>query len=88
MRTLKTCSCFKQLWPELELHCWYIKYQIQIHTDSLSIYDKDTNTGQYTSYSAWHYETFWISSLVRQAVNICNKNKLQAQLTRTKDLIE
>ena len=49
------------------------------------------NTRQYThynSYSPWRYKTSWISSLVHQAVNICDKkNKLQTQLTRVKDLI-
>ena len=32
-------------------------------------------------------KTSWISSLVHRAVNICDKNKLQAELTRIKDLI-
>ena len=40
---------------------------IEIHPDGLSIYCKNTNTGQYTqynSYSPWCYKTSWISSLV------------------------
>ena len=57
---------------------------IEIHPDGLSIYCKDTNTGQYThynSYSPWCYKTSWISTVVHRAVNICDKSKLQAQLT-------
>ena len=60
---------------------------IEIHSDGLSIYWKDTNTGQcthYNNFSPWRYKTSSISSLVH---NICDKNKLQAELTRTKDLI-
>ena len=63
---------------------------IEIYPDGLSIYCKDTNTGQYThynSYSPWRYKTSWISSLVHRAVNICDKSKLQTELTRIKDLI-
>ena len=63
---------------------------IEIHPDGLSIYCKDTNTGQcshYNSYSPWRYKTSWISSLVQRAFNICDKNKLQAELARIKDLI-
>ena len=41
----------------------------------------------YNSYSPWRYETSWISSRVQRAVNICDKNKLEAQLTRIKDPI-
>ena len=60
---------------------------IEIHPDVLSDYCKDTNTGQYihyNSYSPWCYK---ISSFVHRAVNICDKNKLQAELARIKDLI-
>ena len=54
---------------------------IKNHPDRLSIYCKDTNIGQYTHYSSnspWRYKTCSISSLVQQAVNICDKSKLQA----------
>ena len=40
---------------------------IEIHPDGLSIYYKDTNTGQYTHfniYFPWCYKTSWTSSLV------------------------
>ena len=40
---------------------------IEIHPDGLSIYYKDTNTGQYTHYNIyfpWCYKTSWTSSLV------------------------
>ena len=63
---------------------------IEIHLDGLSIYYKDTNTGQYTNYnnySLWRYKTSWISSLVHRTVNICHKNMSKAELTRIKDLI-
>ena len=61
---------------------------IEIHPDGWSIYCKDTNTGQYThynSYSPWRYKTSYISSLGHRAVNIWDKNKLQAELTKIKD---
>ena len=63
---------------------------IEIHPDGLSIYCKDTNTGQYNhynSYSPLRYKISWISSLVHRAVNICDKNKLYVELTGIKDLI-
>ena len=47
----------------------------EIHPDGLSIYCKDTNTGQYShfdSYSPWRYKTSWISN---RAVKICSDNK-------------
>ena len=61
----------------------------EIHTDGLSIYCKDTNTGQYTHYNSFPqgYIKPSISSLVHRAVNIYDKNKFQAELTRIKDLI-
>ena len=62
----------------------------EIHPDDLSTYCKDTNTGQYThykSYFPWRYKTSSIFSLVHRAVNIYDKNKLHAELTRIKDLI-
>ena len=63
---------------------------IEIHPDGLSIYCKDTNTGQYThfdSYSSWRYKTSWISSLVHCAAKICSDNKLRRELARIKDLV-
>ena len=65
-------------------------HDIEIHPDGLRIYCKDRNAGQYTHYnscSMWPYKTSWISSLVHRAFNICDKNKLQAELARIKDLI-
>ena len=49
---------------------------IEIHPDGLSMYWKDTNTGQFThynSYFSYRCKTSWISSLVQRAVNICDK---------------
>ena len=63
---------------------------IEIHPDGLLIYCKDTNTGQYgnyNSFSLWRYKRFRISSLVHRAVNICDKSKVQVELTRIKDII-
>ena len=39
----------------------------------------------YDNYSPWRYKTFRVSSLVPLAVNISDKIKLQAELTRIKD---
>ena len=55
----------------------WLRYLLQRH-----------NTGQYTHYNSyfpWRYKTSFF--LIHQAVNICDKNKLQAELTRIKDLI-
>ena len=63
---------------------------IEIHPDGLSIYCKDTNTGQCTHFdscSPWRYKTSWISSLVNRAVKICSDNKLRRELARIKDLV-
>ena len=65
-------------------------FDTEIHPDGLSVYCKDTSTGQhihYNSYSPRHYKTSCISSLAPQAVSICDKNRLQAELTRIKGLI-
>ena len=56
----------------------------------LSIYYKNTNTEQYNHYNNYYplrYKTSWIYSPVHQAVNICDKNKLEAELTKIKDRI-
>ena len=63
---------------------------VEIHSDGLSIYCKDTNTGQYThfeSYSPWRYKTSWISNLVHRVIKIYTDNKLRRKLGRIKDLV-
>ena len=55
---------------------------IEISPDGLSIFRKDTNTGQYTnfnSYTTWNHKTAWIRSLVVRAHRICSKNKLKRE---------
>ena len=56
---------------------------IEISPDGLSIFRKDTNTGQYTnfnSYTCWNHKSAWIRSLVVRAYRICSKNKLKREL--------
>ena len=60
---------------------------IEIHPDGLNIYCIDTNTAQCTHCnicSPCRYKTSWISSLVHRAVNICDKNNLEAKLSKKK----
>ena len=57
---------------------------IEIAPDGLSIFRKDTNTGQYTnfdSYTNWNYKVSWIRSLVTRAKRICSSNKLHKELS-------
>ena len=55
---------------------------IEISPDGLTIFRKDTNTGQYVnieSYTNWNHKTAWIRSLVTRAKRIYSSNKLQLQ---------
>ena len=57
---------------------------LEISPDGLSIFRKDTNTGQYTnfdSYENWNYKTAWIKSLVTRAKRICSDHKLNQELS-------
>ena len=56
---------------------------IEISPDGLSIYRKDTNTGQYinfTSHTPWKYKVSWIISLLTRAKRLCSDNKLDFEL--------
>ena len=47
---------------------------LEMSSDRISIYRKDTNTKLYMNYTAW------ISSLVKSALKICSCNKLSQEL--------
>ncbi|XP_066910788.1 uncharacterized protein [Clytia hemisphaerica] len=56
---------------------------IEISPDGLSVFRKDTNTGQYTSfqsYTTWNYTVAWMRSLVVRAYRICSENKFKQEL--------
>ena len=60
---------------------------LEIHPDGLTIYRKNTHTGQFvnfSSYSKWNYKTAWIRSLISRAVKICSQNKLTAEFKKIK----
>ena len=60
---------------------------IEIHPDGLIFYCKDTNTGQCTHYNSFFSMALQNMVALHRTVNICDKNKLQAELTRIQDLI-
>ena len=58
--------------------------------DGLSIFRKDTNTGQYTKfkgYTNWHYKIAWIRSLVTRLKGICADNKLNQELSKIRRFV-
>uniref|UniRef100_A0A7M5XL39 Reverse transcriptase domain-containing protein n=1 Tax=Clytia hemisphaerica TaxID=252671 RepID=A0A7M5XL39_9CNID len=58
---------------------------LEIAPDGLSIFRKDTNTGQYSnfnSYEDWKFRTAWIRSLVNRAKRICSDCKLKQELSK------
>ena len=58
---------------------------LEISPDGLSIFRKDTNTGQYSnfnSYEDWKFRTAWIRSLVNRAKRICSDCKLKQELSK------
>ena len=60
---------------------------LEIHPDGISIYRKDTHTGQYvnyTSYTNWNYKIAWIRSLITRAKTICSPNKWKQELFKIK----
>ena len=60
---------------------------LEICPDGLSIFRKNTFTGQYTnaeSFAPWHRKTAWIRSLVNRAKRICSKSKLHTELQTIK----
>ena len=55
---------------------------LEMSTDGISVYRKDTNTGlyvNYTSFAPWTHRTAWIRSLVTCALKICSSNKLSQE---------
>ena len=63
---------------------------IEIAADGLSIYHKETQTGQYIHFKSntpWMYKTAWISALVYRAKSICSSNKFSAELKRIRKFI-
>ena len=63
---------------------------IEISTSGLSIYRKDTFTGQYVNYNSyvpWRYKSSWINSLAFRAKNICSHGLLYLELGKIKDII-
>ena len=63
---------------------------IEISPDGLSIYHKETQTGQYSHYNSnmpWKWKTAWISSLVYRAKSICSANILPIELSRIRKYI-
>ena len=62
---------------------------IEISPDGVTIFRKDTNTGQYTnfsSYTNWSYKIAWIRSLVTRAIRVCSQNKLKKELSQIKKI--
>ena len=58
---------------------------LEIHPDGLTIYRKDSHTGQFVnffSYTKWNHKTAWIRSLISRAVSICSPNKLSAEFKK------
>ena len=63
---------------------------IEISPAGLSIFRKNTFTGQYinfTSYVPWRYKCSWIKSLVYRAKRICSPNLLHLELHKIRDII-
>ena len=63
---------------------------IEISPAGLSIFRKNTFTGQYinfTSYVPWRYKCSWINSLVYRAKRIYSPNLLHLELHKAKDII-
>ena len=60
---------------------------LEIHPDGISIYRKDTHTGQYTHYSSyckWNYKIAWIRALIYRAIKLCDANKLSEEFRSIK----
>lgn len=60
---------------------------LEISPNGLTIFRKDTHTGQYTnisSFSPWKWKTAWIRSLVTRAKKICSKEQLHNEIKKIK----
>ena len=54
-----------------------------LESDGISIFRKETNTGDYVkfdSYTPWTFRTSWLTSLINRAVRICSPNKIGNEL--------
>ena len=61
---------------------------IEICPNSLGIYHKNTQTGQYTnieSFTLWKWKTSWITSLTIRAKRTCLRNHLNQEINPIKD---
>ena len=62
---------------------------IEISPDGLTIFRKDTHTGQYiniSSFTPWRWKTAWIRSLIERAKKICSKRSFTNELNTIKKL--
>ena len=62
---------------------------IKMSAQGLTIYRKNTHTGQYVHYDSftpWNYEMGWICSLVRRAKRICSVNLQPEEINEVKKL--
>ena len=56
---------------------------INIASDGLGIYRKDTFTGQYTNYDSfvpWRHKISWVRALIDRVHRICTPNKIKTEL--------
>ena len=63
---------------------------INILTNGIGIYRKDTFTGQYTNFDSfvpWRQKISWIKALVNRIHSICSPNLLKSELKRLKTII-
>ena len=63
---------------------------IEIAPDGLTIYHKETQTGQYMHFKSntpWLHKTAWISALVYRAKSICSTTKFSFELKRIRQYI-
>ena len=62
---------------------------LELSSDGISVFRKNTNTGLYThfsSYVPWTHKTAWIKSLTSRASCICSPNKLSSEINFIKKL--
>ena len=56
---------------------------INIASDGLGIYRKDTFTGQYTNFDSfvpWRHKISWVRALIDRVHRICTPNKIKTEL--------
>ena len=60
---------------------------LEIHDDGLTIYRKETHTGQFTNFDSflnWNYKISWIRALISRAIKLCSHNKLADEILKIK----